>query len=132
MAGRKPFAPTKAHRRKVEELASVGMPHLAICKVMGISDPTLQKYFADELAGGAARKRAEVVAMLYKSARGGNVSAQKKLEEMSRVTVASEAVNAPEVPAEKLGKKEMRKQAAHAVTGVYSPPEPPKLVVNNE
>ncbi|MCP4385714.1 MAG: hypothetical protein GY798_30615 [Hyphomicrobiales bacterium] len=45
-----------------------------------MSTPTLVKRFPEEVANGVAGKRAEVIGLLYKSARAGYVSAQRKLE----------------------------------------------------
>ena len=92
------------------------MTHDAIARVLGIDGNTLRKHFSAELEFGAQRKRAEVIGMLFKSAKGGNVTAQKKLEDMTKVVVA-EAGIVEELPAEaartpKLGKKEEAAQAA--------------------
>ncbi|MBE1208121.1 hypothetical protein [Aminobacter carboxidus] len=136
--GRPPFKPTPALRRKVEELVSCGMSKDECARAIGCSTPTLEKYFEEELANGVAKKRAEVIGLLYREAKKGNVTAQKKLEEMTRVASAAEAVGArsgtkpvPQERAPKLGKKEERQAAAGRVGGKYAPPEPPKLVVDN-
>ena len=123
------FKATPALRRKVEELASCGMTQDDIVRAVGCSTPTLAKHFEDELATGAAKKRAEVIALLYKQARKGNVTAQKKLEELTRATAVPEA-GAGTAPGD-LGKKQQQQLAASRVTGVFAPPEPPKLVVDN-
>jgi predicted transcriptional regulator len=116
--GRPAFKPTQLHRRKVEQYVCGGMSHDAIAKVLGVSDETLRKHFAAELSTGAERRRAEVIDLLFASARKGNVTAQKKLEEMSGRSVAEAAFTAPEAedakPAKvpKLGKKEVAAQDA--------------------
>lgn len=107
--GRPPFKPTAAQRRQVEELVSCGMGHTDIARALGIARETLRKYFADELAEGLARRRAEVIALLYKSARKGNVSAQKALDLATaragaQASFAEDAEPAPRPV--KLGKKE--------------------------
>lgn len=137
--GRPQFKPTPALRRKVEELVSCGMSKDDCARAIGCSTPTLEKYFENELANGVAKKRAEVIGLLYREAKKGNVTAQKKLEEMTRVAAAAESVNArsgttpapQERAAPKLGKKEERQAAAGRVGGKYAPPDPPKLVVDN-
>jgi AcrR family transcriptional regulator len=114
--GRKPFRVTKALRSKVELLVCTGMSHEAIAHAIGCTPPTLYKHFGDELAHGRARKRAEIIAMLQRSARAGNVSAQKKLEEMSRLADAQAAFDQPPAAKpEKLGKKEAAAAAARNV-----------------
>lgn len=82
-----------------------------------ISEPTFRLAYATEIENGRARGRAQIVAMLVKSARGGNVSAQKKLEEMSRLADASAEVEAAVAPAARApvqGKKEQQKAEATA------------------
>lgn len=91
-AGRPEFKPTAAHRRKVEELVSCGVSQEDCARAIGISKPTLVKHFEEELSSGAAKKRAEVISMLYKAAKKGNVSAQRTLEGMTRAATADEAV----------------------------------------
>lgn len=137
--GRPPHKPTAAWRRKVEELRSCGMSEDAVARAMGLDVDTLRKHYADELANGAARKRAQIIAMLYKSASKGNVSAQKKLEEMSRAAIGAQALMG-EAPVEaskpvKLGKKEQAAAIAReaaAPGNKFAPPPPPRLVVNND
>ncbi|MCW2195048.1 hypothetical protein [Bradyrhizobium elkanii] len=116
-------------------------------RALGISTPTLVKSFREEIATGVAKKRAEVVGMLYTQAKKGNATCIKKLEEMTRVAAAAQAMSdlaragsqapAPLQPPkpEKVGKKAERKAAAElvAASGAFQPPEPPKigLVVDN-
>lgn len=138
--GRPTFQVTAKHRRQVAELIACGMTQDDVARAIGCTKPTLLKHFPEELRTGAAQKRAEVLGMLYRNARKGNVSAQRHLEAMTRVGVAAEAVanrggdgeppaQAPQ--AEKMGKKQLQQAAAEKVTGKFAPPAPPKLVVNN-
>ncbi|MHC2251022.1 hypothetical protein ACVILK_000714 [Bradyrhizobium embrapense] len=143
--GRPAFKPTKAQRTKVEEWIACGMSQDECARVLGISTPTLAKSFPDEIATGVAKKRAEVVGLLFKQAKKGNATCIKKLEEMTRVSAAAQAIAdlgraGGEVPAappapEKVGKKAERKAAAErvAASGAFQPPEPPKigLVIDN-
>lgn len=117
--GRPPFAPTTAQRRQVGELLACSMSKKDIARVLGIHEETLEKHFGEELATGAAKRRAEVIGLLFKNARAGNVSAQKKLEEMSGQAVAAASFDQPEAgrraapPAAKpKGKKEAAAEAA--------------------
>lgn len=130
--GRPSFRPSVEQRRIVEEMKFCGESENTIARAIGIDPDTLRKHFADELADGHAQRRKEVIGLLFASARAGNVSAQKKLEEMGRVAGAAEAVKARETKPPKLGKKEERQIAAESVVGKYAPPTPPKLVVNNQ
>lgn len=130
--GRPEYRVTIEARRIVEEMKFVGESDNTIARALGIDPDTLRKHFVDELADGHAQRRKEVIGLLFKSARDGNVSAQKKLEEMGRVAQASEAVKAREKPEPKLGKKEERRIAAENVGGKFATPAPPKLVVSNK
>lgn len=135
--GRPAFKPTAKQRRSVEQMISVGESHNTIAHALGIDDDTLRKHFQKELTHGASKRRQEVLEILYKAARNGNVSAAKRIEEMTRLAMISSAVNGGEEPrapvrAPKLGKKQEEQAAADAVTGKFEPPAPPKLVVNNQ
>lgn len=138
--GRPSHKPTTAQRRQVEELRACGFSEDDIARALAISTPTLRKHFSDELQTGSVKRRAEVVGLLFKQARKGNVSAQKTLENMTRAAALADqfmgdvpaSLQAPKPP--KLGKKEEAAAAAQQVAqgeSVYAPPSPPKLVVNN-
>lgn len=73
--GRKPFRPDPSHRRRVQELAAFGKPPAAIARVIGVSEPTLRKHFAEDLAIGAEKVEAEIITALMTKARAGNVAA---------------------------------------------------------
>lgn len=139
--GRPSFKPTRANRDKVCELLSVEMTQEDIARVIGCTVPTLRKHFREELKTGAAVKRAEVIGMLYVTAKKGNASAQRHLEAMTRVSTAAAAMRArgeettgagASAPEEKLGKKAAAKAAAGKVEGTFAPAAPPvRLAVNN-
>jgi len=143
--------PDKRGRRKlrfppevyenVEVLAASEMSQDDIADAIGISAPTLRKYFRPELGKGLARQKAEARLLLAKAARGGNVSAIKAwLADLERHG-ASAAIKERERPtrpaaAERKGKKEERQDAAAGVAaagGKYAPPPPPqpRLVIDN-
>jgi predicted transcriptional regulator len=111
------FRPTDEQRDNVEIYVCGGMTHEEIAVVLGITKPTLEKHFQDELAHGRARKRAEIMQMLVTSGRKGNVSAQKYLHAVAGVQAAAAEWEAAEAagkppPARKLGKKEEQAVAA--------------------
>ncbi|MEO3387335.1 hypothetical protein [Mesorhizobium sp. CAU 1741] len=114
----------------MEEMRFCGESEDTIARALGIATNTLRKHFTDEIANGHAARRKEVIGMLFKSARDGNVSAQRKLEELGKVGAAEEAVGRRS-SAPKIGKKEERRIAAENVGGKFATPAPPKLVVNN-
>lgn len=136
-SGRPEFTVTAPLRQKVAECAAVGMSQDDIARAIGCSTPTLVKHFEEELTTGAAVKRAEVVGLLFKAARKGNVAAQKALDAKSQAAAAAQTLRdregggAPPAKEAKLGKKEEQKRAAGQVQGKFAPPEGPKLVVNN-
>lgn len=101
--GRPAHKPTTASRREVEELVSCGMSEDDVARAIGLTTPTVRKHYADELLTGRARRRAEVIKLLYRNARKGNVSAQRKLEDMTSLAGIARPREAKE-PA--LGKKE--------------------------
>lgn len=129
--GRPAYAPSPEDRETVEQMKFCGETEFVIATALGITIPTMRKHFRHELDKGAANRRREVIGLLFATARKGNVSAQKKLEEMGRVAGAAASVKGREAKAPRLGKKEEQAAAAKAVTGKFAPPEPLKLVVNN-
>lgn len=126
--GRPEYRPDRKTRVVVERLVSGGMSHDDIALALEISDKTLQKYFRKELNTGAAKRRAEAINLIFTSARAGNVSAQRKL---LSITGAEPVGEVREKKEPKRGKKEMDQIEADSVTGLYAPPSPPKLVVDN-
>lgn len=102
--GRPSFKVTPAMRKKVSIAAGGGMTHNEIATGLGISVPTLEKHFREELSVGAYSRRLDVLEAMYKAARGGNVAAQKAY---SAFSPASTAQPLPAVDGEKpKGKKD--------------------------
>jgi phage repressor protein C with HTH and peptisase S24 domain len=129
--GRPEYKPTIEARQTVEEMKYCGESENVIARALGIDPDTLRKHFADELENGHSNRRREVIGLMFKSARDGNSSNQKRLEEIGRVAGAVERVEEREKSVPSVGKKEARKAAADAVTGKFAPPEGPKLIVSN-
>lgn len=77
LGGEKVFTPTKAQREDVAIARGGGMHPNDIALALGISVPTLNKYFKEEMTVGAGRQRLEVIKSIRKKARGGNVSAAR-------------------------------------------------------
>ena len=86
--GRPPFKPTAAHRRTVSIAAGAGMTHEEIAIGLGISTPTLRKYFEVELSVHAYLRRLEVYEAMHKAALAGNVTAQRAYAAMSPAPAA--------------------------------------------
>ena len=70
-----PHKPTAEARSSVAALASFGVTSNAIAAHLGISQPTLRKYYRPELDTGAVAANAKVAGTLYKLATSGNVTA---------------------------------------------------------
>jgi hypothetical protein len=66
--GRKPMEPTAEQRKMVSDMVAFGIPALNICGVLGISHPTLEKHFRDEIDNSKARANTKVAGMLFKAA----------------------------------------------------------------
>lgn len=73
---RKPFATDDAMRRKVQELAGLGVPQEDISRIIGCAAKTLRKQFRDELDRGMAEANAAVAGYLFAAAKAGNIIAQ--------------------------------------------------------
>lgn len=102
------FEPTTAQRKRVAICAGGGMSHEEIALGMNISRPTLEKHFAHDLSIGAHEKRQEVLEAMHRTAKKGNVAAQKAYIAMAA------PVAAPPLPADDvtLGKKAQAAAAA--------------------
>lgn len=100
--GRPEFEPTPKQRDRVARCIACNMSEDDTARAIGISTETLRKHFADEIRTARAVRRADAIELLWKTARKGNVSAQKKLIEM---TARVEDPAQPKDPA-KMGKKD--------------------------
>lgn len=125
--GRPPFEATPRDRMQVSTLAGMGATEEQIAKLIGISEPTLRKHFADELATGHVKANTAVATSLYKQA-----------TDTAKPSVAAaifwlKCRAGWREDAGDIGKKE----AAHAAAGVaergkFAPKSlPPKLVAAN-
>lgn len=132
-SGRPEYRPTDDEREKARVLKAGGMTNEAIAEAIGISEPTLRKHFSSELDRGTAKVRADLLMARYRSAMGGNVSAQTKMLELVGASAAEGRMKDRERAAPKPGKKEVQRQAAESVAGAgkFAPPTGPKLVVSN-
>ena len=113
-----PFQPTRKQRISVEQMKACGESDETIARALGISRPTLLKYFSNELTFGWARQRQQIVAMIFAGAKKGNPTLMKRADELTRMGLAK--VNDPEATADAprravaIPKKEAVRQAAIA------------------
>ena len=66
--GRPSYEPTEKDRAQVRMMSGMGIRDYDIAKVIGVSGPTLRKYFADELDLGHIEANARVAQSLFKQA----------------------------------------------------------------
>ena len=70
MSQGKQHEPNEKDRKAVETMASYGIPHADIARVIGISWPTMSKWYRDELDTGATKANSMVAQSLYQKAMG--------------------------------------------------------------
>src|SRR5258706_9125376 len=68
--GRPRFEPTEKQRGQVEAMARYGIPETEIARTIGVSKPTLLKYFRDELDTGATKANAQVGEFIFSTILG--------------------------------------------------------------
>ena len=75
--GRPPHEPTATKRLRVAILAGAGWSYERLALLLDIDRNTLTKHYAYELTIGAAEKQAEVMEVVYRSAKKGSLPAAK-------------------------------------------------------
>ncbi len=73
--GRPPHQPTEATRKQVKALSAYGIPQEEIGKVIGVSKPTLEKHYRDELDRAQSEVNAKVAESLFRKATGDGAQA---------------------------------------------------------
>lgn len=71
----KPHEPDDKTRALAKQLSGIGVPQDDICAIIGITKPTLHKYYREELDKGLAEANAKVAGSLYNQAINGNTTA---------------------------------------------------------
>lgn len=64
--------PTEQSRSEVERLASIGAPIRMIAACLGMSEPTLRKYYDDAIQKGHGKCGAKIQEMLYDKCMSGD------------------------------------------------------------
>ena len=67
-AGRPPWEPSEKDREAVRLMTAVGVPQVAICRHLGVSDKTLYRHCRHELDCGAAEANTMVGQSMYQMA----------------------------------------------------------------
>lgn len=115
--GRPRYQVKEGQREQVERFIACGMIQDDIARVLGISTPTLLRYFENEIRTGPAKQRALVINNLFNQSANGNTAATKHLEAMTARGMAEASIAGTETgqkvdaPAKaekpiKLGKKQ--------------------------
>ena len=80
--GRPPFVPTDKHRAQVETLAGLGLRQEEVCLLVKnpqtgqpITEKTLRRHFANELAWGSVKAHANIAKSLFNKAIGNGPQA---------------------------------------------------------
>jgi AraC-like DNA-binding protein len=134
----------KRHKRipqvaeKVAVLRASGLTVEKIALRVGLSEPTLRKYYLRELEDGPAFAQAVLNEAMWAKALAGNVGAARYIREefgkgdakAADQRVADRADRAVGIEPV-LGKKAERQAAAGRVTGRFATPSAPQLVVDN-
>jgi len=66
------FVPTDEHRQIVLNGVTAGVPQSLMCKILGIAEPTLRKYFVDELETAVASRNIKAVSYLWQHIENGD------------------------------------------------------------
>jgi DNA-binding NarL/FixJ family response regulator len=81
--GRPAHVPTDKEREIAYDLARWGRSQRDIARSLYISVPTLRRHFDEEIRAGPVHRRAEVINMIFESARAGKVSAMWTIYQMT-------------------------------------------------
>jgi predicted DNA-binding protein (UPF0251 family) len=121
-AGRPQIEITAEQRERAAILIGGGMTLEEAAAAFDMAKNTFRKHFAKELVRSRSKKRAEILLAMFKSAVGGNVSAQKAYVALNTIASADAAWTAPEateagsaakqVKKDRPGKKELAAEAA--------------------
>ena len=118
-----PHNPDERDLKRVRTMVGMGMTQDEICAVIGVSKPTLHKYYRADLDVGAAEANAAVAQSLFKQA----TNAEKPNVVAAIFWLKARAGWRDADPREGVGKKEQRQQDAAEVAsssrfGVQPPP----------
>jgi hypothetical protein len=67
----RPHEPNELSRQRVKDLSAFGIRQESIAKMVGVSVPTLEKYYRDELDTGLDEANAQVANTLFQMAISG-------------------------------------------------------------
>lgn len=115
--------PDGSTANKVQMMAGMGLRQEDIAAVVGLSEPTLRKYYADELAKGTVIANMQVAQSLFRAA-----TDKEKPNITAMIFWLKARGGWVEPQSEELGKKEKRQAAAEKVSERFAASAPPRLV----
>jgi predicted transcriptional regulator len=116
--------PTEKDRRQVRVLSGmVGATHEEIAAVLGISEPTLRKYYREELDASPTEANAKVAQSLFRQATNPDKPNVVAAIFWMKARAGWRDSDAAE------GKKEQKQRAAEKVGGRFATASPPRLAV---
>ena len=132
--GRPKYEPADKERAQVRTLTAMGIPHVDIARIVGITAPTLRKYFRRELDTGQAEANAKVAQSLFRQAtdpKSPNVAAAIFWMKARAGWSDRPWESGHETPAKK---QELLEAAEKVASGGnrFAPGRMPRLVVNND
>lgn len=116
--GRPKHVPSSENRNRVNMLLALGWSNERISGALGITPPTLRRYYFSELKyREVARDRLDMrrAELLWKQVEQGNVGAMREFSrfvDKNDMMKAESDMGAPDAPAEKVGKKAIDRQRA--------------------
>ncbi|MEI5998244.1 hypothetical protein H3V53_13830 [Paraburkholderia bengalensis] len=126
--GRPAYKPTDRDREQVKMLSGMGIDGANIAALLGISEPTMRKYFRRELEIGYVQANAQVAQSLFRQATDKNKP--NVVAAIFWMKTRAGWVEAKPEEATK-GKKDVQKEAAQKVArGKFAPTAPPKLIAS--
>lgn len=134
-AGKKTAAPkfkiTTALRLRVSRLIGGGMEPGEIAIVLGCTEEQLREHFEPDIANGRIRFRAQAIDDLAFQSASGKTSATNQI--MALTAPTSDVAQQPAIPgtAGKKAAATANAQRMAAAGGMFAPPAPPKLIVDN-
>lgn len=111
-----PHEPTAGDRTRVKTMAGMGLTQDEICAIVGISKPTLHKYYREELDAGAAEANAAVAQSLFKQA----TNKEKPNVAAAIFWMKARAGWRDQDPRDNGGKKEAAQERAEKVASKFS------------
>lgn len=87
--GRPKFEPTDKQRGQVEAMTRYGIPQIEIASAIGITKPTLEKHFREEITAGATKANAQVGEFIFSTIIGMPIPGRPPVtDERARATLA--------------------------------------------